>query len=889
MYRNIGINLIAVALFAIIASPVPGQAINEDLKILASDGEADNEFGYSIAIDQGIIAVGTPGDDDNGINSGSAYLFDALTGAQLAKLLPSDGAAGDEFGFSIAINGGIVAVGALRDDHNGVDSGSAYLFDATTGAQLAKLTPEDGAAGDEFGNSIAIDDGIVAIGAWRDDEFGDGSGSAYLFEVSTGDQLEKLLPDTGSRYQTFGVSIAMDDGIVVIGARTYFVLGEGYTFAKVYLFDVSTGNQINILQADIENYNGDLGGQFGDAVDIDDGIVAVGAWGRSIFFDHSGAAYLFDAASGSQLDFIFPSDGHDRDHFGNSISIDNGVVAIGAHQDGDNGWVAGSAYLYDALTGTQIDKLLASDGAQFDYFGSSIAFDDGVVAVGAIGDEDNGGDSGSAYIFDSGGTSNAKVPSYSIVDLGEFRHSAFGINTEGDIVGVNNFFTSQNRPERWAGGDWTLLEMLPNHSVGGAYQVSRDGIVVGYSASATGSISSPVRWVNDSIEVVDLGNEGGGVILSISSDSGHMAGSFRSGVGVVPGFVMDASGNITNTGTLADHNTASNSDVNNLGHTAGTSRFGGLITDRATFYSDATGLLDLGLLPGLNHLRSKGHALNDSSVVVGVSWRSFPSSESRAFAWTLANGIEAIGNSPYSVANDINNSGWIVGHHGTNEADAVAFIYREAEGLVELNSVLDFESVGWNLLQATAIDELGRIIGYGRSPSDELRTFLAVPIVASEILPESVLVTRGTFVSGGLNELDASDDSDFSVRTAQLDTQSRTEFHVKGVSPAANPSSIGVTLEGALDPGRNRLSPVSTYGQIIELYNYDDEDWEVVDSRIPSLRRDGSPVVVEATGDLSRFVETGTHCIEAKVRYTSSRTGQAFHSNTDQFKWIILP
>ncbi len=401
MYLNTRISLVIAALLTTIATPAWGQAINEDVKIMASDGAADDEFGRSVAIDQDVIAVGARNDDDNGTNSGSAYLLNASTGVQTAKLLPSDGAAGDEFGFSIAISGGIVAVGAPRDEHNGVTSGSAYLFDASTGAQLAKLTPNDAEAGDEFGYSIAIDNGIVAVGAVRDDEYGDDSGAAYLFDASTGDQLDKLLPDTGNNYQTFGVSIAMDDGIVVIGARTFFVLGEGFTFAKAYLFDVSTGNQINMLQADIENYNGDQGGHFGDAVDIDNGIVAVGAWGRSIFFDHSGAAYLFDAATGSQLAFIFPSDGHDRDHFGMSIAIENGILAIGAHQDGDNGWVAGSAYLYGAFTGTQIDKLLASDGAEFDLFGSSIAIDNGVVAVGATGFSTSSY-AGAVYVFGAG-------------------------------------------------------------------------------------------------------------------------------------------------------------------------------------------------------------------------------------------------------------------------------------------------------------------------------------------------------------------------------------------------------------------------------------------------------------------------------------------------------
>ena len=328
--------------FVSLGTPAWGQVVNEDLKLFASDGAAGDQFGSSVAIDNDVLVVGAPDADDGGIDSGAAYLFQASTGIELLKFTPTDGAAGDAFGFSVAIAGGIVAVGAPGKDDNGADSGAAYLFDASTGAQLAKLLPGDGAAGDEFGNSIAIDDGIVAVGAWRTDEHGDDSGAVYLFNASTGNQLDKLLPDTGNNYQTFGVSIAMDAGIVAIGARTFFVLGEGYTFAKAYLFDVVTGNQLNVLKPDIENYNGDLGGQFADSIDIDNGLVAVGTPSRSVFFDFSGAAYVFDASTGEQLHFIFPADGHDRDHFGASISIDNGVLAIGADEDDDSAWSAGS-------------------------------------------------------------------------------------------------------------------------------------------------------------------------------------------------------------------------------------------------------------------------------------------------------------------------------------------------------------------------------------------------------------------------------------------------------------------------------------------------------------------------------------------------------------------
>ena len=107
--RGIRFTLSIVAMIAI-AAPAYGQVMNEDIKLLAGDGAAGDFFGRSISIDSGVIAVGAYGDDYNGADSGSAYLFDASTGAQIAKLLPSDGAAGDQFGRTIAIDNGVVAI-----------------------------------------------------------------------------------------------------------------------------------------------------------------------------------------------------------------------------------------------------------------------------------------------------------------------------------------------------------------------------------------------------------------------------------------------------------------------------------------------------------------------------------------------------------------------------------------------------------------------------------------------------------------------------------------------------------------------------------------------------------------------------------------------------------
>ncbi len=151
----------------------------------------------------------------------------------------------------------------------------------------------------------------------------------------------------------------------------------------------------------------------------------------------------------------------------------------------------------------------------------------------------------------------------------------------------------------------------------------------------------------------------------------------------------------------------------------------------------------------------------------------------------------------------------------------------------------------------------------------------------SQVGPQSFLVTRGTYASGGLPELTNSDNADLSIRRASADIQSRTEFEVKSFSTVANPSSMEVTLEGA-------VFARSQVNQIIELFNYLTQTWEQVDSRAASRLTDAT-VTVAATGNLARFVENGTRCIEARIRYQSVNPRQQFSSNTDQFFWTINP
>ena len=161
-------------------------------KLTASDAAAVDRFGRSAAISGNTAIVGAPYDDDGGSEFGSAYLYNATTGTQLANLTASDlDTAGGRFGCSVAISGNIAIIGAEGNN----PAGSAYLFDITNGNQLAKLTTTDVAPYSAFGYSVAISGNTAIIGAPYDDEGGLGSGSAYLFDITTGNQVAKLLRD----------------------------------------------------------------------------------------------------------------------------------------------------------------------------------------------------------------------------------------------------------------------------------------------------------------------------------------------------------------------------------------------------------------------------------------------------------------------------------------------------------------------------------------------------------------------------------------------------------------------------------------------------------------------------------------------------------------------
>lgn len=319
----------------------------QSLKILAADGAPFDQFGYAVDIDGDLLVSGSIFGGTGAISSGAVYVYNSNTGELMHKLVPSDGESGDAFGSSVGIRNGLIVVGSPSDD---TGTGSVYVFDASTGEELHKLVADDAEVGDSFGTSVDINNGIVVVGSPFDSDQGFFSGSAYIFNANTGAQLHKFVPADGDSGDRLGIAVAINGSRIVVGA---------------YLDDDAGSN--------------------------------------------AGSAYVIDT-NGSLIYKLVPDDGTQDDWFGASVAlqVNQNIVMVGAYQDDDMGTDSGSVYIYRLSNGQLINKVVAQDGEAFDQFGFSIDRDSDFMVIGSPGDDDNGSDSGSLYIYKGVGELKSK-------------------------------------------------------------------------------------------------------------------------------------------------------------------------------------------------------------------------------------------------------------------------------------------------------------------------------------------------------------------------------------------------------------------------------------------------------------------------------------------------
>ncbi|MDB4456223.1 thrombospondin type 3 repeat-containing protein [bacterium] len=318
------------------------------------------------------------------------------------KLTASDGAQSDYFGSSVSIDGDTAVIGADRDDDNGDYSGSAYVYIRSNGvwSEQAKLTASDGSEGDSFGQSVSIDGDTAVIGAHLNDNF---IGSAYVYVRSNGvwSEQAKLTASDAASDDQFGYSVSIDGDTAVIGAWRDDDDDNGSDSGSAYVYVRTNG--VWTEQQKLTASDGAYDDQFGISVSIDGDTAVIGAHYDDDNGSGSGSAYVYVRSNGvwSEQAKLTASDGAWSDNFGYSVSIDGDTAVIGAGYDDDNGNNSGSAYVYVRSNGVWSEqaKLTASDGPGSDNFGRSVSIDGDTAVIGARLDDDNGSDSGSAYVY----------------------------------------------------------------------------------------------------------------------------------------------------------------------------------------------------------------------------------------------------------------------------------------------------------------------------------------------------------------------------------------------------------------------------------------------------------------------------------------------------------
>ena len=322
-----------------------GSIVRELLPASANELRRDDAYGRSVAGSGNLIAVGAPGADDVGQFAGEVFLFNAQTGAQTAKLVPTgtrrnpvDGAA---FGSAVDVSVDRIVVGAPGTFIDGASRigghGAIYLYDATTRRLIARVTPPGTRAKDNVGHAVAVEGSTVVAGAPFDSMSAREAGAAYVFDASNGSLRLKLSASDASAEDRFGFAVSTSGGLIAVGAPYDDDLGSAS--GSVYLFNATTGAFIRKIVASDAGIND----QFGIAVDLIGNTLAVGAWGDN---DGAGSVYVFDVTTGAQLGKFEASDAAPRDILGRSVALAGSTVIAGAPRDADRGTDSGSVYRF---------------------------------------------------------------------------------------------------------------------------------------------------------------------------------------------------------------------------------------------------------------------------------------------------------------------------------------------------------------------------------------------------------------------------------------------------------------------------------------------------------------------------------------------------------------
>ena len=399
---------VSILFGAFILSNAYAQTWNEIIMLTASDLAESDQFGVSVAIDGDRAIVGSHkdySDDPYAVDAGSAYIFELSGGvwSETQKLTASERFGMARFGSSVSISGTRVVVGSPLDHGVLEDCGSAYIFDLSEEGEwieTQKLTASDPGAYNRFGESVSIDGDRVIIGCNKSSDDGSLSGSAYIFDLSDEGvwvETQKLTASDAEAIDHFGNSVSIDGDRAIIGS--FYNDDDGAQSGSAYIFDLSGGVWIETQKITASDASED--NQFGACVSIFEDRAIVGAPYNGGVDGHYGAAYIFELSGDEWVETqkLTASDAGLGDQFGRSVSISEDRAVVGSQYNDNEGINSGSAYVFE-LSGdvwSETQKLTASDAGVFNRFANAVSIDGDRII---IGNHMNGSESGSVYIFE---------------------------------------------------------------------------------------------------------------------------------------------------------------------------------------------------------------------------------------------------------------------------------------------------------------------------------------------------------------------------------------------------------------------------------------------------------------------------------------------------------
>jgi len=358
------------------------------ITVARPSGEQSLGYPWSLASNGSYLVAGMSLDDTRASQAGAVVVFDLRTLRQLRLITAADGEAEDLFGYSVALSGNLLFVGAPQHQESANDSGVVYVFDVRTGRHLRKIVPADPAAGDQFGYALAADGKHLAVGAAQKNM---GTGAAYVFPVSSGVQRFKLTLDIPKQGDLFGYGFAIYGNHLLVGAPGADLPGKSNagSVSHFSLIDGTLLHTINGLATAADN-------QAGVAVALDARRIYVGLPGVDTGVSNVGAIDTFSLLTGNPISRLVGD--QVEGGLGSSLAVRDHLLIAGEPGRAVLGQAAAGAFrVYDAATGNQTATCLNPLPVAQNLFGSGLLLDSGMVYATCPFDDEAASNAGAIY------------------------------------------------------------------------------------------------------------------------------------------------------------------------------------------------------------------------------------------------------------------------------------------------------------------------------------------------------------------------------------------------------------------------------------------------------------------------------------------------------------